>query len=139
MFEKTISLFDAYCQNLHNRGVAYNGDAAAEVRERLQQLTYLVTRVRALEQEVGKLMSRGTEELAKHFENLKATGAEYKAEEIPAVAKRTAEEMMFMSHAAFEAQLMTETFYYIAGRVRTVLRNKTHPIPGLNSFECVGI
>lgn len=41
-----------------------------------------------------------------------------------------------------EMELLTEAFYYFAGRIRTILRNgkkRKSLIPGLSSFECEGI
>jgi hypothetical protein len=39
---------------------------------------------------------------------------------------------------SFEIEAWTESFYYLAGTMRTVLPHSSKPLPGLHSFECEG-
>ena len=139
MFQTTITLFNQHCQQLSDAGVLYHGDAANEVSERLQHLTYLVERVRQLERQARELMTRGTEEIQLHIEDIRKAGIEYDPANAPAAAKRSPEEFKDLNTWTMEAQILTEAFYYFAGRIRSLLRHKSEPIPGLRSFECEGV
>lgn len=139
MFQTTITLFHQYCQRLSDAGVLYHGDAANEVSERLQHLTYLVERVRQLELQARELVKSGTDEIQLHIEDIRKAGIEYDPATAPAAAKRSPEEFKDLSTWTKEAQILTEAFYYFAGRIRSLLRHKSEPIPGLRSFECEGV
>ncbi|HET6407276.1 MAG TPA: hypothetical protein VFG14_05300 [Chthoniobacteraceae bacterium] len=117
----------------------FRGDAANEVRERLLHLTYLVERVRQLERQARELMTRGTEEIQLYIEETKKAGIEFDPANLPAAAKRSPEEIKNLDAWTTEAQIFTEAFYYFSGRIRSLLRHKSEPIPRLHSFECEGV
>jgi hypothetical protein len=43
-----------------------------------------------------------------------------------------------MDRLIFEIEMKTESFYYFAARMRTILTHKSKPLPGLEGFECEG-
>lgn len=140
MFANTIALFDAYYRKVDAAHVAgFNRDLGCEVRERLEQLEYIIARVRALEQSVAAVQSRSQASFHAHIEDVKARGASLETEPVPPGASITREEAKVVETAEFEMKLLVETFYYFAGRVRTILRNAQAPLPGLTSFECAGV
>jgi len=140
MFTSTIQLFDDYYRYADaSQSVGFNRDLACEVREKLEQIDYIVSKVRNLEQNILAVHSRLEEVLRTHIENLKARGQSFEANPIPAEAIITREEEETILRAEFEMKLLTEAFYYFAGRVRSILRHSSAPLPGLASFECEGV
>jgi len=139
MFESTSILFDEYCRHLDTKETqGFNRDLGCEVRERLQQLNYIVERVRKLENIAQQALSRHQARLIEHIEDLKSRGISYESAPFPSSARVTEEEFKTNDEASFEMKLLTEAFYYLAGRVRTILRNAQAPLPGLTNFECEG-
>jgi hypothetical protein len=140
MFEGTIQLFDEYYRAMDkSAAVGFNKDLGCEVRERLQQLDYIIKRVQHLEHTAEKSMSRSKSAFLKHVEDLKSRGVPFESAPAPQEMKVTQEEFEQHQAAFFEMKLLTETFYYLAGRVRTILKNKQAPLPNLTSFECEGV
>ncbi len=139
MFESTIALFDQYYRNQGKKETpGFNSGLGVEVRERLQQLNYIVSRVQELELIATRTHYRCQAVLTAHIEDLERRGIPYKKASAPRF-HITREEFEAERKASFEMKLLTEAFYYLAGRVRTILRNKQNPLPGLNNFECKGV
>jgi hypothetical protein len=140
MFQTTIVLFDRYCRYLDTQGIPqFNRDLSYEVKDRLKQLDYIVTKVKELENTATATHLRFDAERKAHIEDLRRRGIAYEAEPWFPFTQPTTEELEAEGRAMFEMELLTETFYYFAGRVRTILRNPQAPIPGLKGFECEGV
>jgi hypothetical protein len=140
MFAQTIHLFDSYCRRLDAAATpGFNRDLGCEVRERLEQLAYMVDRVRSLEAAAQTAHERSQAAFRAHIEDLKTRNIPYESAPVPPEVSITREEFKVSQAAEFEMKLLTEAFYYFAGRIRTILRNKGIPIPGLETFECVGV
>jgi hypothetical protein len=140
MFESTVALFDAYYRHLDAHAAeGFVRDLGSEVRERLEQLDYIVRRVRALELAANAARSRSLAAFRAHIEDVEARNVTYESEPLPPSASITREEFKIVQAAQFEMKLLTESFYYFAGRIRTILRNPMAPVPGLTSFECPGV
>jgi hypothetical protein len=69
---------------------------------------------------------------------LESEGLDWSSDKHP-IRQMTPAEGAQLQTATFEARVFTECFYYLAGRVRTILRLRTNPIPGLSSFEAMGV
>lgn len=139
-WSRTLEVFDQYCQTMESAGIGtFSGDLGAEVRERLQQLIFILKRVRCLEADAEQAVSRANEALREHFEDIQNRGVPYESVPIPPETAITRGEARRFEAAIFEMQLMTEAFYYFAGRIRTILQNKRGLLPGLQSFECGGV
>jgi hypothetical protein len=137
-FKTTIALFDEYYRLADAKNVPdFNRDLGCEVRERLLQLEYIVDRVRQLEGIAKQVMARQEAAHWAHLDDIKARGIDYESVPLPDNVKLTKEEMDAHSKAAFELKLLSEAFYYFAGRVRTIL--KKTGLPGLQGFECKGV
>lgn len=140
MFESTIELFDRYYKKLDSeKSSSFNRDIGCEVRERLKQIDYLVKAVSDREQQHEAVMSRYFDVSKKHFDHVKASGLDWENTPAPEGMQLTREEFQESERLEFEIQLFTECFYYLAGRLRTILRNKAEPLPKLSSFECEGV
>lgn len=140
MLQSTITIFDEYYRQLDAGAVlGFNRDLGCEVRERLQQLHYIVDRVQDLEEVARQAFSRHRTAFAAHIEELTTRGVPYESVPVPSSVNITREEFEMHEKATFEMKLLTEAFYYLAGRVRTILRNRQAPLPGLSSFECEGV
>jgi hypothetical protein len=137
-FKATIALFDEYYRLADAKNVPdFNRDLGCEVRERLLQLEYIVDRVRQLEGIAKQTVVRHEAAHQAHLDDIKARGIDYESVPLPDNVRLTKEEMDAHSKAAFELKLLSEAFYYFAGRVRTILK-KTE-LPGLQGFECKGV
>lgn len=140
MFESTIARFDEYYRLLDSKSApGFNRELGCEVRERLQQLDYIIERVRELEKIAEQALNRAGDAGIAHYEDLKNRGVPFDSVPLPSSTTITKEEFDTHRRASFEIKLLTEAFYYFAGRVRTILRNKQVFLPGLESFECVGV
>ena len=140
MFHSTLALFDRYYRHFDAANVAsFNRDLACEVRARLQQLTFILKRVRELERAAEDAIARGNAAVAAHFRDLDERNLDYETEPPPDGSGVTRAEASLCHRASFEMRLLTEAFYYFAGRIRTILRNVKAPLPGLTNFECVGV
>lgn len=140
MFVKTIDLFDDYCRRLDViKAPSFNRDLGCEVRERLYQLGYIVDRVHELERTANEAFSRHKMAFIAHIEDIKHRGVAYESEPVPKGVEITKKEFEKHEKAEFEMKLLTEAFYYFAGRIRTILRNPQAPLPGLTNFECEGV
>lgn len=140
MFAGTLEAFDNYYRAADAGNLpGFNRDLGCEVRERLQQLDYIVEKVRVLEELERRTFSRHQQALKDHVANLKSKGIAFESVPAPADTKITSEEAQMAVRASFEMKLLTESFYYLAGRVRTIVRNPGKPLPGLDSFECEGV
>lgn len=118
MLSRTRDLFRAYLRHVIDGHVISAGhlndprrELAVEISERLEQLVFIVDRVRALE---GQLAAVSHEPQA---------GTAY----YESASERA---------ARLEMHVLTESFYYCASRVRSIARNERYPLPGLGSFEC---
>lgn len=140
MFDEVITLYDEYYRLLdRQQEPAFIRDLASEVRERLQQMTWIVRRARELEAIADAAFARSKSAFVAHVERLKAEGLDYEKVPAPDEMKLTTADYRAHSDATFELKLLTESFYYVAGRARSLLRHKRTPVPGLESFECVGV
>jgi hypothetical protein len=136
MFESTIPLFDRLCTKLSNEHAdGYNADLASEARRRLKQLDCLLSKVRDKNSQHDIAFRRVNEAIDRQADYFLSVGRAPDAAHEE--TKLTDEEFKIISSSTFEMQLFTECFYYIAGRLRTLLQ-KSGPIPGLESFECKG-
>jgi hypothetical protein len=137
MFESTIELYDRYYQK-HCDKSGFSNHLGCEVRERLQQLDYLLKAVQEREQRERAVMQRHLDAFEAHVKYVVDSGLDWEKTVAPTETKPTKQEFDEASHLLFEMQLFTECFYYLAGRLRTILRNKVEPFPKLTSFECEG-
>jgi hypothetical protein len=120
MLAPTRNLFAEYLHVVIDEGAmpkSLNGprrELAVELSERLEQLSFILPRVRELESEIPALQHEP-------------------------VAGELYVESADERRAHVELRVLTESFYYFAARVRSIARNTDHPLPGLGSFECRGV
>lgn len=137
MFAVTIALFDEYYRAADaSDEPGFIRDLGCEVRERLRQLNFIIERVRQLEADAGVVKSRILRSMHDHIEDLDRRGRSFAEEPPPPSATLTKEERDSLVANTFEMRLLTESFYYLASRVRTILTHKSKPLPRLSSFEC---
>jgi len=139
-FHTTIELFDRYLRAMHaGAAPGFNADLGAEMRERLEQLGWLVNRIQELEVRADAAASRPMAAFVEHVERVKREGLDYTTTPAPEAVKYTAGEARQKADADFEIKLLTEAFYYLAGRVHTLVKNKAEPLPGLKAFDPAGV
>lgn len=128
MFQSTLDLLDQYHQKMVRDNVPeFNGDLALEVKKRLQQLDFLYANIEDKQIRYNdlhlKMMGDGSLE-----KRIKAAGGY--------LTIVGCEELSEMRHLMFEIEMYTESFYYLAGRMYTILKKGF--LPGLESFKCIG-
>lgn len=131
MFDSTIEVFDRYCDKMEKDNLSsYNSDLAIEVRKRIEQLNYLFNMIKEKDDKHMKLVwDTGSVPL-----DLRDFVEKAGDSDTTVMAEKRYEMKMLM----FEIEMYTESFYYLAGRMRTILRNHSEPLPKLKSFECEG-
>jgi hypothetical protein len=140
MFESTVALVDEYYRLVDARGDAgFVRELGVEAHERLQQLDFILDRVRDLEQTSKNALERPQAHLKAHIQRLKEQKIDFESVPAPENSKITREEFEAHNRAEFEMKLLTESFYYLAGRLRTIIKHKSAPLPGLQSFETAGV
>jgi hypothetical protein len=137
MFDVAMKKFDEYCK-VRGATPGFSPHLAAEVQIRLQQLQYIVERVRQLERSHGQDIRRvqsafaagpGTQTLTSGgTSGSLPSGAQV---EIDAFWSGVAEHER-------EIRLLTESFYYFAHRIWKIACHRSTPLPGLR-FECPGV
>jgi hypothetical protein len=129
VFDSTKALFEVYRAKLNKEKPAgFNRDLAAEVSERLRQLSFLCDKIKELEAQItqlGILICEVTEK----------TKGTLSAEDTAIAHTRIGVHTSF----GFEIRLYVETFYYFAFRIRTILQHKSKPLFNLHKFECIGV
>jgi hypothetical protein len=140
MYTKTIEIFDEYCRK-HNAHLTplFNNDLCAEVRERLEQLSFIVSKVKFLEQTATEYQRDWDAAIKLHLADLNRRGISFEDDPNVPFKEMTTQDARRQKDAIFEMTLLTESFYYLAGRIRTLLRNKHAPMPGLGNFESEGV
>jgi hypothetical protein len=121
MFDEAIELLDRYCAK-YAQHTDYNSHLAAEVKERLRQLIFILQRVSKLEGvepiAMGKVQTEGT----KHAASMTARGITQQP--APSNLVETINDAWEQIGAAeTEIRILTEAFYYFAERIRTIARD----------------
>lgn len=138
MYESTIELLGEYYQKMVRDGVPeFSRNLASEVRDRLKQLDYLQCKVQDLCEQSENAQSRQKATMKAHINNKTNKGLLWEQRPAPPELKYSDEELKVLIQASFEIQLFAECFYYLAGRIRTIIKSKA--MPGLKGFECVGV
>jgi len=131
MFESVLEKFEKYLDKMEAENPhTFNFDLAMEVKKRLEQLDYLyelVMEKHTRYMDLNWIDFRDIESLKKRIQE--AGGS---------IIRTKSKEHLEMETLIFEIETFTESFYYLAGRMRTILRHSSEPLPGLKSFECVG-
>jgi hypothetical protein len=139
VFEATVVLLDDYYRLMDQKSRGgFVRDLAVEVRERVEQLEYLVRRVQEAEGAMGFIQAATFEAMRARRILLDEDGLEWESDKYP-TAQMTEPDFATLEAAMFEARLFTECFYYVAHRIRSILRSHAHPLPGLQSFEAKGV
>jgi hypothetical protein len=132
MYESTLELFDKYYAKMEAKQLpGFNSDLALETKKRIEQLDYLYKKI---DKKQSRYMDLSWEKYGDPISlerRIREAGGELTIT-VPEEMRREMEELIF------EIELFTESFYYLAGRMRTILRNQSEPLPGLKSFECEG-
>jgi hypothetical protein len=138
MFESALGLFEEYCIKVGGTDPdSYNSDLAAEVTERLRQLEFILERISVAEKQYEDTMRRRSIASSEFARKLMTAGIKS-----PVPAPRELSLQIWIdavASACLEIRVMTESFYYFANRIRTILRHKSAPLPHLSSFECSGV
>ncbi len=146
MFEKCVALIAQYELALESERAPYVKDLATEFSERLRQLDYVIGRVRTLEPIALGPFFNYRRRLFAHAEGLKRRAQSVDSEPMPRELWPSDLSHLGLGRADFDAaskaqfdlKLLTESFYYLAGRIRTITKAKKH-LPGLSAFEGQGV
>jgi len=109
----TFYRFGEYYQKFDKEKANFNNELASEGRKRLKQIEFVLNRVAILENESEKFMK-----------------AVFKSEKTG--QKTSNKEVLRHLVMEDEKELLTESFYYIAFRLRKIIRS----LPALGNFEC---
>jgi hypothetical protein len=119
LFDNSPRLFEEYCRYQRERAdLEFNENRAEEVGKRLVQLNRLLGTIAALDSESRQLNAHITQ-YARHEEGPEPT---------PAMFHR-------MSEIGFDIEMLAEAFYYLAFRLRDVVKL----LPGLKKYEAIGV
>jgi hypothetical protein len=97
MFENTINLLNEYYRKLDVENPPnFNRDLSNEVRERLQQLNFIITNVRNKHDRLKTINGRPLETLKKHVDRIQAEGLDFETTPAPEGLNFTREEFQEM-------------------------------------------
>lgn len=121
MFKIVLEKFEKYLDKMEaEQPPNFNMFLAIEVRKRIQQLEYFY---KGIEEKHERLMTltwrkhRDMEALRKRFP-------------YGSITIEKSEESLEIERLSFEIEAWTESFYYLAGRMRTVLRHSSKTLAG---------
>jgi hypothetical protein len=123
MHIEIIEKFKSYLELLNKFEESENfarNDLAAEGIERLNQLFCISNELQKIDSQFGTILM------------VTRTNEQGEIEHYNAAHERD-------EQLRFTMRLLTESYYYFAFRLRQILRNRTHPFKGLNTFECIGV
>jgi hypothetical protein len=110
LFQSTIALFDRYYRAVDStRARGFNRELGIELRERLQQMDWLVSRVQELEQRADNATARSQGVFRSHVQRIQREALDYEAEPVPRDIQLTSTEAADMLSAEFEIKLHTES------------------------------
>jgi hypothetical protein len=121
MFDEAIELLDRYCAK-YAQHTDYNSHLAAEVKERLRQLQFILQRVSTLEGVESIAMRKVQTQGSKHAASMTARGIAQQPTP-PALVEALNGAWEQMAVAETEIRVLTEAFYYFAERIRTIARD----------------
>jgi hypothetical protein len=135
-FEKASDLLGAYYVfNDKAKTTGFVNDLASEGQERLRQLAYLIEKVKHLEEILIQINQKHGKALEKWVGYVRENNLDYSSLPQPDELRWTNEDRELFITSMFEMSLFTESFYYFAFRLRTIIRH----LPGLESFEAKGV
>lgn len=124
IFDEAVAKLDEHyviCDKIYDG--EFN-ELGIEARRRILQMHFLVEKIAALSNENTKKMEEFNERMFRNFPN---------PPDVPEEEQR--EYLSFSIRTNDEIVLLTESYYWIAGRNRSVIRL----LPGLSSFEAAGV
>ncbi|SRR6266536_5574845 len=131
-----MNLYDKYYViNDKNKTQGFINDLACEGCDRIKQLDYLIQKVKELESEAIEISERSKKEFRRWVEYIKANNLDFETTPTPSNINMSQEEYNNYSNLSYELELHTEHFYYIAFRLRGIIKY----LPGLKKFESEGI
>jgi len=137
VFELARALFDTYCNCLIADGVAFEREYQIEVQGRMKQMDFMISRIRALLSRTEESDEIARRELQATLEKSPTLSDPTQTEALEGLRAHLQSIAPIMIND-IEITVMTEAFYYCAGRTRTVMRLKGL-FPALGSFEAHGV
>jgi hypothetical protein len=136
MFARCIEIFDR-CYRLADEKKVHGFCAplGVELRERLQQMNWLLTQIRSREDKLRSIDEKCGAALKAHIERITAEGLSYGLNPIPQEDLMSREGFYRYIALMAEIRLFAECFYYFAFRASRIIRN----MPELKSFEAAGV
>lgn len=129
MYDAVIEKFDRYIDKCEVENTAtFNVDLATEARRRLQQLEFLYNKIQNKHDRYMELNWRERRRIESIRKRLGISSG--------SITIARSDESVEMENLIFEIETLTEAFYYLASRLRTLLRKG--PFPRFHSFECEG-
>ncbi|RTY89529.1 hypothetical protein EKL32_22595 [Flavobacterium sp. GSN2] len=119
----------------------HNADLCGEVITNIDQLEYSLESVMALESKYSSLTKKRTENAHKTMKliNDNSIGIDERSRILDVLRNEEREEsdlnQLEEEDVVFKMRFYTETFYYMAYRIRLLVRDKAKPLPGLEFFE----
>jgi hypothetical protein len=131
MFKSVIKKFDKYLDMLEVENPnGFNEDLWTEVRKRLQQLEWLFESISGKHTKCLELSWRENRRIDRLRKEHHVTSG--------SITLLKTRDSRKIDRLLFEMETLTEGFYYLAHRMRVILRHASKPLPGLHTFECVG-
>jgi hypothetical protein len=129
MFKSVIKKFDKYLDKMEAENPSgFNEDLWTEANKRLKQLEWLYEHIFRKHSKCQELHWRENRRMERLRKDRQLTSR--------SIIVPQSSDSRKASRLMFEIEMLTESFYYLAGRMRTLLRKG--PLPGLKSFECEG-
>jgi hypothetical protein len=136
VFGRCIDLFDRYFRAAEAKKIkGFSAPLGSEIRERLQQMDWLLTQIRPRDEELKTINSQVGARMREHVKRITAAGLSFEDTPIPPGVDMSREEASRSIALMDELKIFVECFYYFAARTRSVVRQ----MPELKSFEAAGV
>jgi hypothetical protein len=123
VFARSIKSFDDYYRIADaNRLNGFSAPLGGELRERLQQMDWLLGRVESRERGLSAITKRHGDRFRAHIEDILARGLSYEDVPIPTDIAMSREDGRRIIDLMFEIRIFAECFYYFAARARSIAR-----------------
>lgn len=139
MFTSIISLLDEYYRAADRANTpGFNRNLAGEFKARLEQLQWILARIRETESVATGITGRYLNAFHAHIQRTKDAGLDLETTPLASDVSMSKEEFQRHSSALMEIEVLRDAFYFLAFRAQQIANSGAKPMPGVR-FDARGV